>query len=714
MAEEQQPQAPREPDLSQPLPRTRADLEFYRGPSEQDGSPSFNIYDPLRSIYYKVTWAEMEVIRHLRPGMTLGDMMRELDANTTLKLHPNEISGFFMQLQAQGLLEGHKSADHIYEKSEKEYVGWFKWLLLHYLFIRIPLLNPDQFLTRTVKYVEPLFTKKALYIYLAISCLGLVILFTRWSDFIHTFNYFFNIQGILAYSLAIICTKVIHEFSHAYVAKKYGLRIPTMGIAFLVLWPVMYTDATDAWRLYSRNKRLAITAAGVLSETVIASLATIGWVMSTSGIWQSIFFVVASANWLATLLINVNPALRFDGYYLLSDFLRIENLHSRAFALARWEGYRIFFGIQTQDPEPKVFKGRRTFLCIFAVYTWIYRIFLYTAIALFVYHKFTKALGIFLFLLEIGVFFVWPIVDEFRSFNRIRPYMTWNPRVKATLIATAVFLVWFILPWPVHTRASAITIPYQNQRIYASAEGRIEELHVDRGAKVKKGDALVEITSENVDSKIEILELQNQILQKQLAIIQEDEEKLEYYNETLLELAQTESELEGYKQLRSQSVIRAAQDGEIYYVDEMLLEGQPISKNTLVAQMAVTDELLVVCFVPESELEYIEVGDRVGFRIRNTFKDYPGTIENIAPVRSSMLSYPQLASIYAGNLPVIEGEGKQLRLIDAFYSVRIRLDERGDIRLGTTGEVRFWGPWRSRALLAADYIISVLIGESGF
>ena len=104
------------------------------------------------------------------------------------------------------------------------------------------------------------------------------------------------------------------------------LRITTMGVAFLVLFPVFYTDATDARNLASRHKRLALTAAGVIAELTIAGLATIGWAFSNPGHLQSICFVLASLNWVSSLLISANLAMRFDGYYRASDLLGVQNL----------------------------------------------------------------------------------------------------------------------------------------------------------------------------------------------------------------------------------------------------------------------------------------------------------------------------------------------------------------------------------------------------
>ena len=143
----------------------------------------------------------------------------------------------------------------------------------------------------------------------------------NWDVFQSTFIYFFSTEGLFLFLLAVFLAKIVHELGHAYTAKLYGLRVPTMGIAFLVLWPVLYTDTSDAWKLPNRRQRLSIAAAGMLAEIGLAGIATLLWSFLPDGPIRSALFMVATTTWIITLLINSNPFLRFDVYFFLSDFL---------------------------------------------------------------------------------------------------------------------------------------------------------------------------------------------------------------------------------------------------------------------------------------------------------------------------------------------------------------------------------------------------------
>ncbi|WP_446474042.1 hypothetical protein, partial [Acinetobacter baumannii] len=126
-----------------------------------------------------------------------------------------------------------------------------------------PLLHPDAFLSATLPRVAPLFSHAFLLLTLAAGVLGLY-LATRQADALAgSFSYFFSLEGLLSYGVAATFAKILHELGHAYTAKRMGLRVPTMGVAFLVMWPVLYTDTGETWKLAQPARRFAIASAGM-------------------------------------------------------------------------------------------------------------------------------------------------------------------------------------------------------------------------------------------------------------------------------------------------------------------------------------------------------------------------------------------------------------------------------------------------------------------
>jgi len=178
-------------------------------------------------------------------------------------------------------------------------------------------------------------------------------------------------SGFVSYALSLTLVKMLHECGHAFTAKRLGCRVPTMGVAFLVMWPVLFTDVNETWRLPDRRDRLAVGVAGIAVELAIAAWSTVLWVLLPDGPLRQMTFLLAAITWLTSLTINLSPFMRFDGYFLLMDAVNIPNLHTRAFNMARWWVRETLFGLNEEPPEA-FSPGRRRFLIIFAFAVWIY------------------------------------------------------------------------------------------------------------------------------------------------------------------------------------------------------------------------------------------------------------------------------------------------------------------------------------------------------
>ena len=699
-----------------PLPQFRKDLEIFEGPNDFDGSPTYNLYDVLKAKYYKISWAESLIFKYLKPDMTLSELHRVISEKSTLKVSEEEIKFFFLDAFRHDLLAVPKNPEYFEKIYDKKHTNFLKWLLFNYLYIRIPLINPDPFLSHTIKYVRFLGSSIAFIIYAVLCFTGILMLYTRFGEFIHTFTYFFNFEGLFAYALAITTVKIIHEFSHAYTAKNYDVYVPSMGIALIVLWPVLYTDVTDGWKLKSRKKRLYISSAGIIAELIIAGLCTIGWYFSPEGLLQSVFFVIASITWVSTLIINLNPAVRFDGYYILCDLCGIDNLQQRAFNVTRWKFRDWFLGLKTPPPEEKLHHERIAGFVIYSVYTWIYRIVLYTAIAVFVYHKFTKALGVFLFILEIGVFLVWPITSELKSLVELRKYFNSNPRIMITLAVLLTILGWFIIPLPHMVKFPAITMPLDFQIIYIPEDSIIEKIYVKRDQEIKKDSPIITLVSPSIDHEVAKLDYEKQILEKQIYLLSFTDKDRAYIPEKKAELASNNERLNALKNKENEFQIKAKLDGKIYLWDDKLFEGMNIAKDSVIGKIADPKSVEIIAFVPEVDLGFLKIGNSIKFRVPSTNEFFYGKILSINPVRTEVLKQFALASTYHGDLAVSEDpHTKELRMIDTYYTVKILLDKpESQLRFGQTGYIETEGPWKSKLMSGIREVTRVFLRESGF
>jgi putative peptide zinc metalloprotease protein len=705
--------------LNLKVPQFRDDIEVYPGPLEVDGSPSYNVFDPVTAQYYKISWTEATIMRLCRPGMSLGELLQAIDQKTTLQVMPEQIIVFFEDAARSNLTISFRSSESLWLQKQARKINPLKWALYHYLYIRLPLLSPDKFLERTLGRAKLLCSPFMLKIYVVITLLGFFILLNRFDEYIHTFSYFFNWEGAVFYVVTIMIVKVIHEFSHAYTAKNFGIRVPTMGVALIVMWPVLYTDVTDGWRLSKRSQRLAISAAGVASELVLAGICTLGWALTAPGRLQSMFFIVSSTTWITSLVINLNPAMRWDGYYLLCDLWGIDNLQSRAFAITRWRIRKWLWGIDVPPPEEGLSTRREAGLIIYTLYTWVYRLILYTAVAIFVYKVFAKALGIFLFFLEIGVFIVAPFISEAKHLYMLRKYMTFNRRSITTCIVLGLILGWFILPLP-HARSfPAVSVPVNEQVVYVPAEGVVKDIFVKQGDQVTVGQPLLLVASIDLESNIKQKEVEKEIIEQQIRILGGLEKAQQKIPEKVAELEATQNLLNSLLQKQQLNILSSRIDGTVYYWDSKLAVSQSVSENVIVGRIGDLNQIKVVFFVPESDVSQISLGKNVKFQLRGTNQTYSGTVDSISPSKVTTLLYPQLASVHGGELPVVdkpgEGSNKALVMVESYYIVEMSLNQGNNpVRIGQVGQVLYRGKWFSIAGELISHMVSLFWREGNF
>lgn len=699
----------------------RKDLTLFPGPAEQDGTPTYTLFDPLKGQYYKISWVQAIVMRIFKTGMTLNELLTEVNRRSTLKIEKEQLEQIFLNSAQLGLLAINRSSEEVQKRSDSLKQGWFMWLIMHYLYIRIPLFNPDRFLEKTIPFVAPFFSQTAKILAILAVITGFAIVALHFDQYVHTFTYFFNLEGLIAYGFAIFTIKSLHELGHAYTAKYFKIHVPTMGFAFLVLFPVLYTNVTDAWKLQSRRERFLISAAGVIVELVLAGIASIGWILTEPGLLHSMFFLVSSTTWITSLLLNCNPAMRFDGYYLLTDLVGIDNLQQRSFAVARWKLREWFLGLNIPPPEEDLPPSRVKIMLIYSIYTWIYRIILYTAIALFVYYEFTKALGIFLFIVEVIFFIMAPFFSEFKQLAYRKRYFNWNIRALITGTISAIFLAWFILPFPHKKTFQAISEPAISQNIYSPEAAVVEKIYVKRGDSIQENKPLIKLHSDVIENTLGQVQAEIDRTKQEIEVLGIDEQGKPYLNSKKAFLSQKESELHRLKEKQELLLVKAEVSGTLYDWSELLREGLSISKGTLIGKIADLSKTKVFAFVPEAESEGLEMGSKARFRVLNPSRTYTGIVNKVYKTAADTLNYPQLSSIYKGPLAVVPDRKKapqdvpKMHLLEGYYLVEITLDPTEDPpRFGKTGVAEVQGPWESKLYSYIKKAKRLIWKESGF
>jgi putative peptide zinc metalloprotease protein len=698
------------------LPAIREDIQLFPGARAHDGSPGWTLHDPVRNLFFRIGWVEFEILSrwHMR---NIAGIVASVNAETTLRIGNADVIALTQFLLQNNLviLSGTSGINILLQQhatKNKQHAGLF---LQKYLFLRIPLARPDSFLTATLPYIRFVFTKAFAITLLTALLLGLYLTLRQWDSFTHTFSYLNTPGGIAWLVAALVIAKTSHELGHAYTAKRYGLRVPTMGLALLVFWPVLYTDSSAAWQLTDRKKRLAISAAGISAEFIVAVLALLLWSLLPDGPARSATFVIATTSWILTLLVNSNPLVRFDGYYLLSDYLDIPNLQNRAFELARWKMHEWLFG--PGIPAPGSVPGyRRHLLITYAWLTWAYRFLLFAGIGLLVYHLFFKLAGIIFLAAVVCWFLVRPVYLEIKSWNTFRDRIHWNTHSAISLLILSGALLLLVVPWNTRISAPAIASYTSYSHIYPPHHARLLNVYIQRGEQVSRDQTLFLLESPELEHKHMQAIRKIDMLNLQLARQATQAGKIEESGVLYRELAKTLSEAEGYEAQLQQLEIKSPITGTVVEITDALMPGRWVNENLQLALVVSLDNLQVEAYFTEDDVSQIEPGASGRFHPESTsYPPFPVRADSISYTAITTLKNPLQSSIYGGDIATHEQPDGTLLPNHSIYSVRLTPTSIvGPVNQVLRGEVSIAGTPQSIIGRLWQSVAAVLIRESGF
>ena len=690
------------------LPDVREELTLYAGPQSRNGAPTWVLLDPVRNRFFQLPWAAVEILArwHLKKPDTIAETVK---TETTLSISADDVVDVGRFLYENQLLIAVAEADteRFASGLTASKSSWLKWLLHHYLFFRIPIVRPDAFLSATAGAVAWMFSTTFLWITILALGIGLFLTSRQWDTFLSTFVDLLSWHGFVWYLAAYAFVKVIHELGHGFTAKRFGCSIPTMGVAFLVLWPVLYTDTNDVWKLSDKRQRLAVAAAGVSAEFMVAAWATLVWSLLPDGPARMLAFLLATTTWISSIVINLSPFMRFDGYFLLMDWLEMPNLHSRSFALARWKLREFLFGLGEEPPE-HFGKGRAAFLIIFAFATWAYRLLLFLGIAVLVYHFFIKAVGVFLFLVEMGWFVIRPIWAEMVEWGKRGKAIAASPRKYVLLLTIGAFAMLLAVPWHASVTGQGVLQTERYSILYAPGPGLVERLNVKEQQKVVKGQSLVRMKSPELNHKLQQIDTRINYLQSivdtgDLASLQARQG-----NVLIEELRGAKAERNGLRETLARYEIFSPFQGVMVDLAPDLHSGQWVPEAEPLLAIRSEGQPRIEIYVDEDAVHRIKIGATGRF-----FPDDIGVrpigvkVEGIDRTGLRVLNSPYVASVFGGQIPVRKTENA-LVPERAIYRLRLSITDntqspiielRGTAHVDASPESLLSSLWRSVAVV---------------
>lgn len=696
------------------LPKIRNDLKILETSVAEDGSKRWLLFDPIQNKYFNIGLDALQLFSNWQSDIEIEEFLINLQ-NKDYDIDKESLESFISFLRNNNLLFSENEADikRIVAVNKQSKQNIFKWLIHNYLFIRVPLFKPDKWLEKNKNKADFFYSNSWRNLILFLGFLGILFVLRDWENFISTFMYMFSKEGFFYYFISLVFVKSFHELGHAFTAKRYGCKVATMGVAFLVLFPVLYTDTTDSWKLKSKHQRLKIVLAGMKVEIYLALIATFLWSFAPDGILKSILFTIATTSWISSLLINISPFLRFDGYYVLSDWSDSKNLQPRSFAMAKWFIRKNILGLEEVKPEI-LSKSKEKFFIIYAISTWIYRFFLFLGIAVLVYYFAFKVLGIILFLVEIVWFILLPIYNELKVWWSKKDMVNLNKKNKISLFMLVLFLFILFVPWNSTIKMPAIIESKNYYEFYPLEDAYILDVFFTNGDIVKKDQLLLKLKSTEIDYKISQVEEEINFIRLEISKQAGFRESLN--KRFILEenLSKKINELEGLKKIIEKFEVKAPFDGKIHFND-VYKKNQWVNKKNPLFLLYDNFSYRIVGFCNENDKNLLKQNVQANFIFNSgDIKDIKSVINSISTVATPHLEYQELSSDFGGDIATRQ-DNKRLKTEQAYYKVVIDL-EKDDIDLRNRKAGTLVTKGENSSLISKLYkkTLSILIRESEF
>lgn len=510
------------------------------------------------------------------------------------------------QLQMFGLLRGDLPIDAHRLRDRMEKIREQKWQERtgKYVFWTVPLINPERFLARFAHLARIVFSGWGLAALVVLLFFGLRAVLPRTEAFASSLNNLISPGNLVWLSLAFIVLKIIHEFAHGFACKAYGGRVTEMGLFFLIVLPIPYCDATSSWAFPNKWHRIMVSSAGVIVEVAIACIAAMVWAATDPGLTHTLAYNVMIIASVATVLFNLNPLLRYDGYYVLVDLLEIPNLASRSQELMKWGARRYLFGLKGEAPPPLQSRSEGAWMATHATLAFPYRILVMFGIVLVVaqqYFLIGLLLGIFGFL----IWFVTPVLKGL-SYVLAEPTLQ-LVRARAVAVtfgalALAIGVIGFI-PMPARIYATAVVEPLKEHTFRAPSDGFLRLPSVRNGDVVNEGDVVAVLENPLVDMQWE--RARAAVRMEQIRV---DAMQLEPPAKRTLAEMTLKGAREGFalaESVRRDLTLRAPFTGSFIGPEVPSREGTWLKQGDAIARLATLDELVVRAYVDDADYAWL-------------------------------------------------------------------------------------------------------------
>ncbi len=695
---------------NRPLPlRMRADLVV--APLIYDQRRLWGVKDPLSLGYWQLANEEYFVLRQLDGHISLDDLqrrfVREFAPN---RIGADQLQAFIGSLYRDGLVvsESVGQGDELLERARRSRWKARLAVISNVLAWRFRGIDPEPWLRRVAPRIGWLFSPVSRLTYLGLVISAVLLVMFQWNTVVARFpelSSFFDYRNAFLLLVAAAFAKVLHELGHAIFCKHYGGECHEIGFMLLVGAPCLYCNVSDAWMLKNKWHRAAIGAAGMIVEVGLAAVALWLWWFSTPGLFNALCFdlmLVCSVN---TLLMNGNPLLQYDGYYILADLSETPNLRQQALGVVRqWSAWFLLGVRATQD---RLLPDRgRGWMAVYAVASTLYRWAMILAL-LWVVNQAMKPYDLELLTWLLGWMFVVTLVGVpmFRLFSFLRHptrsmQVRWNRVAGRGGIIVLGLAALAMIPLPFRPTAPAV-VELRNERpVYINTEGRLIDA-VEPGIQVEQNAVLARLENDTIERDVRRLTGERDLRRLRLANLNSRRSEIEAASEIPAAEKSLQDASERLRQRRRDQdalTIRSPAPGTVVPPPSRISEsaagepedwsGHPLDQRNRGCWLATGVQLCsigdrnrldAVLLIDQGDLPFVSVGQSVRLMLDQSPQlELSGKIVELAEI-DTVVAPPELLAHQ--DLPVEQSQGGVARPRGTLYQARVELESLQQPRL---------------------------------
>ncbi|OYP35808.1 site-2 protease family protein [Rhodopirellula sp. MGV] len=648
--------------------RHRGDLEVYR--QDRQRHNRWVIKDPISLRYFEFSEEEFFIFRHLDGKATYREIRACFeDAFVARQITVEAIQAFAERLHQNGLMLARRNGqgDRLLERHRSQRRKRLIAAMANPLGIRFPGVDPKALLDRITPWLGWLFSAGCAWGIAGAASISAMLLAFHWdlaTERLPAIDAFLSPLNVILLAMVLAGTKIIHELAHAVACRRFGAKCHEIGVMLLVFTPCLYCDVTDSWTLRNRWHRIAISSAGIFAELSLAVLCGWLWWFTSPSLANTILFNVMVVCSVGTILINGNPLLRYDGYFVFSDFVDVPNLWQRSGLVLRgiWHwcltGRGGVHAIRRRVGE----SVSLSLLGLYATASAIYRGVVLVSILLLIHHALVPAgFHVVAYAMELVIvsgLLLRPLVSIGRSLKN----PMFRQQIKATRLTMILLLLGvcivtvIVVPFPIRVSAPVVVQAKDARQIYVTVPGTLES-SVAVGERVQQGELLATLENLDLDKQIEQVRseiaLQEIRLQNLHSLRNESQDiaaQIPLANQVLLDLqSQLRQRLTDKEALR----LVAPRDGIVFpapsqketIADQLQLiswQGRPtdgenrgsfLSRQTLFCLVASPEEYEVIAYVGEDDVALVESGQSVDLSLQSSRGEVVrGTVKTIARI----------------------------------------------------------------------------------